>query len=291
MKRRIRVLVMEDSEQWQDILLENLKGAGHQVDLAETISRAKDLLREQFYHLLILDISLSGGVGPNVDGMDLLAELEHAGLTDEVKIIMVTGYPEHMREAFQRYKVSDFIDKRSFDEQAFSAYIENLFDERAVLDEKNNLVASLKMNLDLEVIYHAPLSNCVAGFRLDDSTYVREGTSLAARVAEEIDDLLCRLFYKAECIMVMPTSDAVAETSRLVVKPIYSGGREAKAVLVSISGYRHAEKEYLNYEDHVRPFIQGENAATLITKRRTALLGGIIYDLPESAESLAREAG
>lgn len=261
MKRRIKVLVMEDNENWQDILLENLKDAGYQVDLAETTSQAQILLKKQFYHLLILDISMDGGGAPNNDGMDLLAELDHVGLIDAVKIIMVTGYPEHMREAFRRYRVSDFINKASFDEKAFVADINELFDRHY----KAKFLLKVKWS---ETGMEERHSNILA---LRSSRDAAPGILI-----EEFDDLLCRLFYNAECIEINDLSRNTVNDHLVFVSASYSAGG-FKRFVVKVGDPSVMVREYDNFKEHVAPLFVHEPYTDAVSLRRTMRLAGIIY--------------
>lgn len=267
MKRRIRVLVMEDNRDWQDILLENLEGVGYQVDLAETTSQAQELLSRRFYHLLILDISMDGGGAANVDGMDLLAELEHSGLTDAVKIIMVTGYPEYMGQAFRRYNVSDFINKASFDEKAFVADLKILFDRH------------YKMNLGLKVKWSEP------GMTERHSDILARRSSREAApsiVMEEFDDLLCRLFYSAERIEIRDLSGL------LLVDASYPAGSSRRFV-VKIGDPNSMVREYDNFKGFVAPFSGQVPYTDAVSLRRTMRVGGILYSLVGATSDMLQD--
>ena len=88
--------------------------------------------------------------------------------------------------------------------------------------------------------------------------------------AEELDDLLCRLFYQATSIIVKPLEPGFSGTRVLVVEPFYEKRGGGQAVVVKFGDYRKIDEEYRNFKDYVQPFIGGARSTTVLERRRTA---------------------
>src|SRR5690348_16206619 len=110
MSKQGRGLVVDDLAQWREELVETLQRGGFYVNSASTATEAIEHLEESFYHLLILDIRLDEADPSNIDGLDLLRELEKRGLSKAIKVIMLSAHDtkEQIRTAFKEYGVADF---------------------------------------------------------------------------------------------------------------------------------------------------------------------------------------
>jgi CheY-like chemotaxis protein len=114
------ILHVDDDEGWRNIVVETLHGAGYQITSAESQAHAMELLRENQYHLLILDLSLVINDASDIQGMQILSQLFQFSLFRTPEIILLTGYctKERIREAF-RLGVADVMDKFDFDKIDF----------------------------------------------------------------------------------------------------------------------------------------------------------------------------
>lgn len=119
MNQRTRVLVVEDTQSWQDIFKEALLGEGYHVRAAGSYAEAKTILDRQSFDVAVLDIRLSEGDTKNTDGMKVLEDIRNAG--DRTSVIIVSGYATVglTRDAFKRFSVLDFLQKDQFDEPEF----------------------------------------------------------------------------------------------------------------------------------------------------------------------------
>ncbi|MFL5702790.1 MAG: response regulator, partial [Ktedonobacteraceae bacterium] len=81
-----RVLVVDDLEPWREQLVETLQQDGFYAASASTATEVLEQLDEALYHLLILDIRLADTDPGNIDGIDLLRELEKRGLSEATKV-------------------------------------------------------------------------------------------------------------------------------------------------------------------------------------------------------------
>jgi hypothetical protein len=143
-----------------------------------------------------------------------------------------------------------------------------------VFSQKVNINLALKEHWQIRSSTEQTVVNLeVSGIR------IKWGDPLHNRIALELDDLLCRLFYQAESIMIRPLSAGRSGTGVLRVRPFYpdkGGGRE---VVVKFGDFRQIEKEHDNFKKYVQPFLGSGLNTDVLDVRRTARLGGIIYSL------------
>ncbi len=111
-----------------------------------------------------------------------------------------------------------------------------------------------------------------------DRVLVKSGTDLQKRVAAELEDLLCRLFYRAKSVLVRPLTEGHSGAGVLRVQPFYSEG-SGHTVVVKFGDFHEVEDEYSNFREFVQPFLGGGRNTTVLDFRRTPHLGGIIYSL------------
>src|SRR6266704_459977 len=195
MDRQGRVLVVDDLQPWREALTDTLQSDGFYADSASTAAEVLERLDETFYHLLLLDIRLNESDPTNQEGIDLLRELDKRGLSEATKVIMISSHDtrEQMRIAFAEHGVVDFLSKDKFTGQAFLETVRRVF--------------STKVNINLALGVHwqqagglekAVLNLVVNGIR------IKRNTSLQSQIALELDDLLCRLFYEADSVLIQP---------------------------------------------------------------------------------------
>src|SRR5437764_1734006 len=130
--RQGRVLIVDNLPQWRDALVAMLRESNYHADAAATITEALEQLDESFYHVLVADIRMEEIDESNIDGMDLLGELDKRGLSEATKVIMLSAYgtKEQMRTSFRDYKVADFLSKDKFNKQVFLESVAQAFLEQ-----------------------------------------------------------------------------------------------------------------------------------------------------------------
>ncbi len=270
MNKQRRILIVDDLENWREELVETLQRGGYYVDSATTTTEALTMLKETNYHVLVLDIRMDGADQSNIDGINLLRDLDSLGLSEATKVIMLSafGTKDHMRTSFRDYKVVDFLSKDEFNNQTFLDLVRQIFSEK------------VNINLALEIHWQKVSGSEQAVLNLDiNGNRVKKGTPLQNQIATELEDLLCRLFYQAKSIMVRPLMPGLSGTGVLRVQPFFidkGGGHE---VIVKFGDFRRIEGEYHNFIEYVQPFVGGGRNTTVLALRRTSHLGGITYSL------------
>lgn len=102
----------------------------------------------------------------------------------------------------------------------------------------------------------------------------------------EIEELLCKLFYRADEITISPLipierSSSAPQSGAVVLKvqPRYQDGGWAAPVVVKLASREMIETEHRNYKRHVERYIDGFRRTSIQGITRTHRLGGIIYSL------------
>ncbi len=268
MNKQGRILIVDNLPEWCEELVETLQHRGYYADSASTVTKALERLNESFYHVVVADIRMKETDQSNIDGMELLGELEKSGLSEATKVIMLSAYgtQEQMREAFTDHRVANFLSKDKFSQQAFLKSVEQVFSRDA------------KINLALEILSPAGSSSEQAVLNLEvDGTRVKRDTPLQNQTAFELEDLLCRLFYQTNGILVRPLTSGQSGAGVLRVQPFYSNKGIGREMIVKFGDVRKIQEEYRNFKEFVEPFVGGGHNTAVLDVRRTTHLGGITY--------------
>lgn len=267
MDKQGRILVVDDLEKWRKQLVETLECNGFYADSASSAKEALERLDEMFYHVLVLDVRLVDTDLSNKEGIDLLGELDKRGLSEATKVIILSAYgtKEQMRTAFRDYKVADFLFKDEFSNQIFLETVQQAFSD---------------INLALQIAWQPRNGSDQVVLNLKfNGTFVGPGTDLQTRMADEFEDLLCRLFHRAKSVLVQPLTQGHSGAGVRRVKPFYTTGGGGHDIVVKFGDSHEIAQEYKNFKEYVQPFLGGGRNTTLLDFRRTPRLGGIIYSL------------
>lgn len=268
MNRQGRVLIADDLEKWRNELAVTLQREGFYTDSVSTAAKVLERLSEALYHLLILDIRLEDSDPSNVEGIDLLRELDKQGLSEATSVIILSahGTQEQMRLAFKDFKVADFLSKDHFTKPIFLESVQQVF-------------SSMHINLALTIQWQQVKRSEEFVVNLEiGGVRLKRNPALQSQIAFELDDLLCRLFYQASSILVRPMATGQSATGVLWVQPFYASGG-GRAFVVKFGDFHNIQEEYTNFKQYVQPFVGGGRNTTAIELRRTPRLGGIVYSL------------
>ena len=105
MPEKNRILVVDDEEALRTVLSTELSSEGYDVNTAADGSEAIDLVKDNNYDLVLLDIKM-----PNVDGFEVLKFVK--GNKPDIKVIMLTGFAD-LKNAIEskRLGAEDFVSK------------------------------------------------------------------------------------------------------------------------------------------------------------------------------------
>ncbi|HEY8379632.1 MAG TPA: response regulator, partial [Nannocystis sp.] len=83
------ILVVDDSATSRELLAHQLRQSGHNVEVAGTASEALDLVRQQEFDVVLLDVLL-----PDSDGIAVLDELRESGALERLSVLMISAVEE-----------------------------------------------------------------------------------------------------------------------------------------------------------------------------------------------------
>jgi DNA-binding NtrC family response regulator len=120
-----RILIVEDMSDWQEQFRSVLRRTGYAVTTVPTYGEALGELRQEEYHLVIVDLRLSPTDESNRDGVKLLEDLKRL----QIPSIVVTGYGtnELARQAIEEYQVFSFMGKDTLDLKKLRQKIKEAF--------------------------------------------------------------------------------------------------------------------------------------------------------------------
>ena len=102
---KLSVLVIDDDEDIREYLTDFLTTEGFDVTALGNPGAAVDRIRDEVFHLVILDLMM-----PKLSGLDLLAQIR--AVDDDIAVIILTGYPSlETASASIAHDVSAYINK------------------------------------------------------------------------------------------------------------------------------------------------------------------------------------
>lgn len=273
--RQGRVLCLDDQEFWRKQVMELLGSANFRVHTVGSIAQLNEKLEEDFYHLLLLDIQLDETNGDDKEGISLLGKFRQSGQMSPFEVAVFSSHEDYdlMREAI-KHKAADYFSKGRISKAP------PFKNEKFIDDVKEIFDTKMKVNLSLNTMWDGVNGPEDVTGRLEVNGKLTEpGTALHACLAAELDDLLCRLFYNAETVLVRPLTPGYSGAGVLSVEPSWKRGGVGKVSVVKFGDYTQIEKEYGNFKKYIEPFIGGGHHTSVATDgvRRTVRLGGIVY--------------
>ncbi len=125
------ILVVEDDPRWCDRFKRILEGMGHSINIANDDKKAKILLKETSYDLMLLDLCLNGNI-PTADDQLFWETLKRG--YPELPVVAITGWLVDRDKVFELAKSEalsfvEFIYKGNFDLEKFRQRIQNILSE------------------------------------------------------------------------------------------------------------------------------------------------------------------
>ncbi|HTY81773.1 MAG TPA: response regulator, partial [Dehalococcoidales bacterium] len=179
MKTNETILVVDDDQDFLDIIKRILKFKGYAAESVSSAADAKARLKERFYNVVILDISL-----PDADGTELLSRV--MAIHPDVIAIMLTGHSS-VQNAVQslNYGAFAYLEKPVDPENLFSVINRGLERQRLVMENRRlmdelsrrNRVANtllsvsqaVSQSLDMQQIIDASLEKVAESIGLEVS--------------------------------------------------------------------------------------------------------------------------
>lgn len=255
-----RILIVEDLPRWRETIGESLKGDEFEVETAASKLEAEEKIARKSYDLIILDLRLEDLDSNDSGGIEILRGWPADRERPRVIILSAFGSSDLIREAFLEHGVNEFISKQNFDKGELRDGVRRLFEE------------GLAENRDLEILWDGfNAMEAVAALRLG-------GIPLAdadkQAVAGELEGLLCRLFNRAQSIIVRRLHPGWSGAGVLRVEA-FSEAR-GRPLIVKFGDGRQIERERSNFLEVAKPYL-GSRSAMVEEFRKSGRLGGIVY--------------
>ena len=102
-----RILIVDDQENWRMALVSLLATEGYAVETAAHFEEAEIAIRQMILDLVVLDVRLADTDVFNVQGLELLKLIKTKKVPP--KVIILTGYPESIREGVLKRYGADLL--------------------------------------------------------------------------------------------------------------------------------------------------------------------------------------
>ena len=139
-----RVLIVEDDEEWQEILRVDIEALGHEAKIVRRRRHALKELEQQVPDLVVLDLVLDQDSVKYAEGMEVLSRV----VAQDTPVIIVSafGTVALVDRAFREYGVIAFIDKKRYDPSEFKDIVQKVIgsSEQPLSPEDQEKVAELK---------------------------------------------------------------------------------------------------------------------------------------------------
>jgi len=198
---RARILVVDDAEGIRTYLASLLELKGFAVDSAEDGARALALLQGGAApDVVILDLMM-----PGIDGLETLRRIRDLDDGVPVIVLSVVGRASTIVEAMQ-LGASDYLNK-PFEEEELELTIRKVLDERALVSERDRLLAELE-DPSASAVWHGAsmrrIQDLVARIADTDVTALIRGESgvgkeIVARAIHQTSSRRDRPFIKVNC--------------------------------------------------------------------------------------------
>lgn len=141
MSRDIRILIVDDDRDICEYMELLLSQNGYDVQSISTPETALETIREQGFHVVVLDLMM-----PGVSGMELLKDIRE--YDSDLAVIIFTGHAtvETAVESM-KFRVSDYI-KKPFDINEFNASLEKVLRDKGLLvSSEEELLITIGQNI------------------------------------------------------------------------------------------------------------------------------------------------
>jgi DNA-binding NtrC family response regulator len=131
-----KVLLVDDEAKIREILKLVLEKEGYQVNTAKNGSEALNILRDEYFDVMITDLKM-----PKMDGLELMREIKQKGI--KVNVIFITAYAD-IKDAVEAIKLGafDYLEK-NFKMEELLSVIKQAVKEQKMKDENESLKKKL----------------------------------------------------------------------------------------------------------------------------------------------------
>jgi two-component system, NtrC family, response regulator AtoC len=164
MNTKGKILVVDDEESLRLLLGNELSRVGYKVDVAENAEAALTRLREDFYHVVLLDI-----VMPGMDGISLLKNIKKENIISE--FIILTGNAT-IESAIESIKLGAF------------EYVRKPYSLNELIVHIDRAIAHQSSQLDRKMLREDLKKNSYGGKLVGKSREIIDLRSMISRIAD-----------------------------------------------------------------------------------------------------------
>jgi ActR/RegA family two-component response regulator len=137
MKERGRVIVIEDDQDWQEILREYLEDAGFFVEVASSLETGLKKIKKERFHFATIDLQLEEDtLNPSeFEGWELLEKIINYRKGNKMPTMVITGFDKAYikHSEIKKLRGTFFMPKKNFDRKKF---IEKVVSSIEALDDR-----------------------------------------------------------------------------------------------------------------------------------------------------------
>lgn len=142
----MRLLVVEDEIELRDAIVNGLRLEGYAVDFCSDGQEALNLICEESYNLIILDLNL-----PSLDGIEVLKEIRQFNSELKVLILSARSSVEDKVKGLD-LGANDYLSK-PFDFAELEARIRNLLKVKFIQEDNVLSVSNLRLDIAKKTVY------------------------------------------------------------------------------------------------------------------------------------------
>jgi len=272
-----RILIVDNRPDHIPFRRQALEGEGYEIREAYTPEDAWKKFETGLIHLAIVDIRLKDEDDEkDFSGLEWVESVHQQ--CPEFPCIILTGFPTY--EAVQRARRPDEKGLPPAEDFIFKG--EGL--EILVKAVNNAFLNKVRIKPDLEIEFGGPLSCVCIANMIEFQRKVIEKTETEQLVlrSQEIRDLLCKMFYDCERIVVYPLLAGRSKAAILAVRPFFSG-RPERIVVAKLGNRKDIEDEARSHHSYAERFVKTWAPAKKTIGRpdeptaRTLHYGGLVY--------------
>ncbi len=258
-----RILVVDDLPDWRTTLSGILFDEGYEVRAAGSREDALEMLQAEQFHLAVLDVRLDEQDEDNREGLTLMRQIKDFDPT--IQVIILTGYADvrMVQEALRPHsdgrRAYSFVEKQNFRE--LLADIEQVFQEE------------IKINRDLSIRAEDDFLQQMPG----KLRFTEQTKPPIAQLQIEIDELLRKLFYTCDKIILQPVDQGFSGAVVFRVEPHFYQRGQGEVVVTKIGEWPLIAQEEQNFDQAVQGIVGGNRLPQQLERTRTRSLGGLVY--------------
>ncbi len=126
MKKRGKVLVVEDNPKWSNRLKEVLEENGFHVTTTKIKAEALKILEKENFHFALVDLQLDESTldDKKFEGWEVMKKVFDVGADRMMPIMVLTGFPgdeesDNRQKALYNFKATYFMEKAKWDKKKF----------------------------------------------------------------------------------------------------------------------------------------------------------------------------